>query len=395
MSDEIVKAFVIGDPHFKAKNALQNMDFVERCVSAAREATPEFIVILGDTLDTHEIVRIQPFNLACQFIDELSQIATTYVLIGNHDMINQSQFLTQNHPFNTLKKWPNVIIVDEPMIVEHGAQEFFMCPYVPDGRFHEAMDVLTKQNELWELVSCGFAHQKFNGCKMGAKIADDGDDWDEDSPPIISGHIHDAQTIGNVYYPGSAIQHAFGESGKKRVWCVSFGASEEYPYFEIEKINLGMKEKRIVNCHIDNINDFDLDQCSKHEIRINLSGTPSDFKVFRKSAMHGTLKRHGVKIAFQPVAEGLDDLREQLSGATRETTCYETVLREIVDRKDTNTQDAYLEMMCGVDKDTALELIEEYYEDVPEKLSLKDVVRLYNDISEGEEYGEEIVFAEN
>lgn len=386
--EEIVSAFVIGDPHLKAKFALQNQDFVERCVSAAREADPNFIVILGDTLDTHEIIRTQPFNLACDFIDQLSQIADTYVLIGNHDMINQSQFLTTQHPFNTLKKWKNVTIVDEPIIVSYGENdqyEFFMCPYVPDGRFHEAMDVLTHKNELWDIVTCGFAHQKFNGCKMGAKIADDGDDWDENFPPIISGHIHDAQVVGNIYYPGSAMQHAFGESGKKRVWHVRFGASEEYPYFEIEKINLGMKEKRIVDYHVDDINSFDVDQCKKHDIRINLAGTPSDFKVFRKSAMHATLKRHGVKIAFQPITEGLDDLRQQLSGATLEKTCFETVLREIVDTKDDNTQNAYVEMMCDVDRETAEEEIRSHYDDLPKELCIRDIVKLYNAISEDEE----------
>ena len=72
-------------------------------------------MLLGDILDTHEIVKIQPHNLATRLIDELSSIAPTFVIMGNHDLLNHNQFLTNNHIFNPFKKWKNVFIVDKPL----------------------------------------------------------------------------------------------------------------------------------------------------------------------------------------------------------------------------------------------------------------------------------------
>ena len=60
-----------------------------------------------------------------------------------------------------------------------------------------------------------FSHQEFSGCKMGAIISIEGDKWSLDYPHIVSGHIHSRQIPQkNIYYPGAAMQHAFGESEK-------------------------------------------------------------------------------------------------------------------------------------------------------------------------------------
>ena len=51
----------------------------------------------------------------------------------------------------------------------------------------------------------------------------EGDKWSLEYPNVISGHIHSNQTIQkNVYYPGAAMQHAFGESHKNVIPCMKF-----------------------------------------------------------------------------------------------------------------------------------------------------------------------------
>ena len=137
----------------------------------------------------------------------MSKITLTYVLVGNHDLINNQQFLTQNHWMNAMKDWPNVKIADD--VIDYKSQ-FLFCPYVPPGRFIEAISKF----ENWKDYKAIFCHQEFYGCKMGAIISSDGDKWDKLYPDIIAGHIHSNQTIDNVYYPGSSMQHAFGESEK-------------------------------------------------------------------------------------------------------------------------------------------------------------------------------------
>ena len=167
-------------------------------------------------------------------IEQLSQIAPTYVLIGNHDLINHSQFLTDNHIFNPMKKWPNVFIADTmPQVLQiedsDGEERTFVfCPYTPPGRFAEALNKIVPLGYTWELADAIFAHQEFEGCKMNQITSEEGDVWDPAFPPVISGHIHDAQTVGeNVFYPGSAIQHGFGESAGKRIWFINWEPDEE------------------------------------------------------------------------------------------------------------------------------------------------------------------------
>ena len=58
---------------------------------------------------------------------------------------------------------------------------------------------------------------------MGAIISVEGDKWSLKFPNVISGHIHERQIPQkNIYYPGSAMQHAFGESKKNIIAHLNF-----------------------------------------------------------------------------------------------------------------------------------------------------------------------------
>src|SRR5260221_8683454 len=90
---DLSSIFLIGDVHFQKDAFLQGEELIEKCVEAAKNASPTIIVLLGDILDTHETVKNSPFRQDEQLIQELSSITTLYVIMGNHDLINQSQFL--------------------------------------------------------------------------------------------------------------------------------------------------------------------------------------------------------------------------------------------------------------------------------------------------------------
>lgn len=331
-------AFVIGDPHFKAKNILRTKEYVAATICAAEQYEPDFIVILGDTLDTHEVVRTQPFNLATTFIENLSQIAPTYVLIGNHDYINASQFLTDNHPFNPLKRWKNVTIVDKVITTNINDELFTFCPFVPNGRFLEALNTPNPEytgndTELWKRSKCIFAHQEFLGCKMGAITSTTGDKWSEDYPKVISGHIHDEQKIGNVYYPGSSLQHSFGDSPHKYIWFVNF------ENFDIEKVDLGMKRKRIVYNSVEEARNFDVSILQEEDIKLNIKGTVEEFKAFRKSKEYQNLLRHSVRIVYTPVKEDVETIKSEKKG-----TDYRSVLYELISKSEEAEQQEFVEL---------------------------------------------------
>lgn len=352
--------FVIGDPHFRAKNFQEGEGLIEKCLEKVAKLSPTIIILLGDILDTHEVVRNTPWKQACRFIEGLSLVAPTYVLMGNHDLINQSQFLTDNHFFNPLKKWKNVIIVDKPIITTVGSSKIriALSPYTPPGRFVEALDTIPTlsdtENESeeslreWQTVSCIFAHQEFAGVVYGGKESEKGDYWYDEYPPVISGHIHTPCQIGeNVFYPGSSIQVASDEAPDKRVWLVSFNVDEEpgtVAALKIIKINLGLKFKKEIDMDYSDIKTFDFDLALRYFIKIKLRGTPEQFKLFRKSEMHTKLIRAEVKIGFVPIP---DERALKLSlevGDTKDDLSFENILKILVEKKPKCVKKAYKEL---------------------------------------------------
>nr|QBK86703.1 MAG: DNA repair exonuclease [Marseillevirus LCMAC103] len=310
-SSESVRVLVVGDTHFKHKYIREGEAFVAACVAAAKTLAPDLIVCLGDTLDTHEIVHVQPHNLACAFLKQLSEVAHTYLLIGNHDLINHKQYLTENHVFNPMKQWQNFTVVDKPHVALYGDSTFVMCPYVPNGKFTAALDTLLSPNSRfhWQVdADCVFAHQEFRGCTKGGAASTDGDRWPSENPPVISGHIHEAHDLGgNVFYSGSVMQHSFGESKPKRLWLVTFDRRRFDP-FHRQYIDLGLTRKTVIEMPVAEVcATFRYGWLADAHVKLKVSGTSEEFRLFRRSPMYADLVARGVRVAFAPDADPAAD----------------------------------------------------------------------------------------
>ena len=83
----------IGDPHFMVTNIPEVEIFIERITKLATDKKPDLIIIAGDLLHTHERLHTLPLNKAYEFVDKMRKITKTYVLVGNHDYIQNQQFL--------------------------------------------------------------------------------------------------------------------------------------------------------------------------------------------------------------------------------------------------------------------------------------------------------------
>lgn len=335
-------AFIIGDPHFKKKNIIEGREFVRRVCAAAAARHPDFIVILGDTLDTHETVSVQAHGLAWELVQTLRDVAETFLIIGNHDLVNASQYLTANHIFNPLKECPGVTVVDGVVTKKIHGMIFTFVPYVANGRFMAALETTLADGRdddrpssesakedpskeavprahppiparggwLWDQSTCIFAHQEFRGCKMGMMTSTNGDAWSTDRPPVISGHIHSSQTLSEgVWYPGSAIQHAFGEAHNKRVWFVDFGCSDgpeddasasQTAPFSIEQIDLGMPKRVIIRFDSTaSAKKYDLTRMPENaHVKFHVSGTRAAIAAFRKSVKYTEMQSTGARISF-------------------------------------------------------------------------------------------------
>lgn len=292
MTDKVT-CLAIGDPHFKVKNVVDVEELIKKTTALAKKLQPTFIVVLGDLLHTHEKLHVVPLNLATKFITNLSKAAPTFLLVGNHDYCNNSQFLTRNHPFNSYKKMYNVTICDRAIVRKFSGLKFVFCPYVPPERFEEALDTLHDRGKEWDDAECIFAHQEFYGCRFNPTTTSiDGDVWPENYPLVVSGHIHDAQRLQeNIYYTGSCMQTAFGESGKKTIALLTFRQENS---FKLDKIDLELRKKKIVKIATADAEDY-LPPENVH-VKLVLTGTSGENKVFRRSNKYKELQRLGVVI---------------------------------------------------------------------------------------------------
>jgi DNA repair exonuclease SbcCD nuclease subunit len=325
------KILAIGDPHIKTTNLDEVNLFTEKLFEYLKDNLPDIIVVLGDSLDTHDRIDTTPLNVVYEFIKKLRDIAPTYVLVGNHDLINNRQFLSQNHWLNGMKQWKHVIIVDKVKHLIHNGKKFVFCPYVEPGRLQEALNTCETD---WKDSDCLFIHQEMENCKMGSIISIEGDKWPLNYPEIISGHIHSNQTPQkNIYYPGSALQHAFGESEKNIIAIATF--SSESNRYVLDEIDLKLPRKKIVYLIADDIDTYELPE-TDDKLKVTISGVYDQFKSFKKTKKYKNLIQKGVKVVFKPKRIEIKEQKEKVYES--DDSCFNDILHTLV----TNYKDPYL-----------------------------------------------------
>ena len=292
---------VIGDIHIKTVNISEIDVLITKICDIIDKKKPDFVVLLGDILDTFEKINTFELNKAYELIEKLSSKCMTYILIGNHDMVNCMQFLTENHWANGLKEWKNVKIVDKVFKYD----DFMFVPYVPNGRF---IDALNTTEYEWKDMKCIFAHQEFYGSKMGAIISEDGDIWDPLYPNVISGHLHlNQRPQENIYYPGSSMQVAYGETQENVVAMIYFSEDKLY---ELEEIELGLSKKKIIYTTLD---DVEIPENKGNDkIKMSISGEYEEFKTFKKSKKYKELVKNGINVVFKPTRKEIKLKNEKI-----------------------------------------------------------------------------------
>jgi len=285
----------IGDIHIKFNN-LQDVDKLEEFIlnlystSSESRNKPDFIIVAGDVLDAHERINTQLMIRAYDLFRALKQIAPLYVLVGNHDYINNQQFLTSNHWMNGMKEWPDVHIVDTPTWIRSRSRSYLLMPFVPVGLFLEACSLKAD----WQDATCIFAHQEIYGCKMGAVQSINGDKWLSNWPLLISGHIHDRQKLEpNVLYPGSSLNHSYGQDNQG----ISLFSFDDLHAAHEERLDLGLTKKVIMYKKIKDFNESLVP--NELNVKLSLEGEYQDIKSFKKSKTYNELLKNNVKIVFR------------------------------------------------------------------------------------------------
>jgi DNA repair exonuclease SbcCD nuclease subunit len=346
-----MKIAIIGDVHIKPDNIPDIRLFHSRLLLELEKYKLDFIVVLGDILHSHENLHTEALNQANILVESLRKISKVYLLVGNHDMINNSQFLTSNHWMNVFKEWENVVVVDNVVETtvrnESTIRKFVFVPYVPNGRFREALNTLETPYDDSTII---FAHQEFKGVKMGAITSVHGDEWDEKDPFVVSGHIHSHQLLGtNILYTGSSLQNAYGESENNYLFVYNNNDSNNGVVSERDfiKVDLDLPRKVIVYSTIENIESTIKNTVSSNKkTKISISGTAEEFTAFKKSKGYSDAVASGVVIVHKPTRKEKGERTKLLEGTRVGSDCigFNAILYDLIK----NDKSEYGQMMSDM-----------------------------------------------
>ena len=342
----------IGDIHVKTKNFTDVDILLKELEDHLQKNHYDAIFSMGDTLDTHKRLDSDCLNKATQYFLMLEKYAQVFLIVGNHDLINNSQYLTDKHWLNGFKHTKHrFTVVDTVVDVNINGFRIVAVPYVPDGMFHKALceklgddywcsnkKVKDESNPI-DLI---LAHQMFNDVSLGGidKFVN-AEYWDKDIQ-IVSGHIHNRQVLKKIYYTGSSLQHSFGETEDKTVAHVILSRelrNEENKSendkknenksdksntkntentkntlkIEIKEIAFNLPIRKMVYTDISEIeetlNELDVDN-PLLKFKVSIKGDPNEYKSFIKTKSYREYEKKGIKFDFK--GEFKDEILKQM-----------------------------------------------------------------------------------
>jgi DNA repair exonuclease SbcCD nuclease subunit len=236
------KIYVISDLHFSNRTAFAKestqyeyigcnsrfhfiVDAFNRCVDEAVKAGAEALVICGDVFHERGKLPISVMNAVSKVFENAAKKLPIYAFPGNHDYISMTGDIKRQalHSLYLYKDIINVVHSPEIRVTDSFAMAF--VPFTPDKTItvESAKSLFDKiQKHERKRPSIVFFHHSFNGAVTGPT------NWmmpyplDVSDVPefntIISGHLHLHQTIGNLIYVGSPLQHDLGERNYSCGW---------------------------------------------------------------------------------------------------------------------------------------------------------------------------------
>lgn len=244
----------IGDPHISDRHMTMTLEALKNTYELVQKRKDVgFIVVMGDVFDSHRNVKLEHMKIAFDWLKQIAAIKRTYVLVGNHDRINNKDFLSDVHPYMNMNGIENLVIVSQPVIIRvNGKYPIAFVPYVAPGRFKEALNLyISSMHRKGKLpyvksikdLSLIFAHQEFYGAPHGPITSTAGDKWELDDPMVVSGHIHTRMWLQqNIFYTGSLYPIKISESNDKGVILGSFDPEKRKLEVSVVRVVTSIKE---------------------------------------------------------------------------------------------------------------------------------------------------------
>jgi DNA repair exonuclease SbcCD nuclease subunit len=202
-------AVLISDIHYN----IHTLPFADAALRQAVHKANDLsvpLIVAGDLHDTKANLRGECVNA---MIDTFKLSNEAYVLIGNHDKINEK---SEGHSLNFLNGLPNIFVIDAYMYVSDFNLHLF--PY------YSSVEELRRQLNLLPSDEKLIMHQGLKGSDSGDYLQDYSAITHEDVEDfrVISGHYHRRQDIktghprkghvGMFSYIGNPYTLGFGEA---------------------------------------------------------------------------------------------------------------------------------------------------------------------------------------
>ena len=293
---------VIGDPHITHKSLEKAAELFEVIEDLGNPT-----IILGDVLDTKEIIRGKCLNYIFKRLKESKQ--DFIILVGNHDYFNLE---CKDHSLEVLKELPNVTIVDKPVVINN----ILFMPYI------NTCEEFTKEAEKFPDIDVLFMHQGVSGHDYGNGFIADGTGNGElpesalnGFKTVISGHFHKYMSSGNLTFLGTPFSHSFGETDQTKYIAEYDSETQELGLFETP-----FPRHRTIELNCDKNEIITKEDIKEDYIRVILRGSEENIKVFDKTRLEG------VKYIERPIEEESDILLNETESNEK---IFETWAKEI------------------------------------------------------------------
>lgn len=240
---------------------------------------------LGDTFDTHAVIRSEIMSEYMQHVYRVIKKHKYVYLLGNHDMFKPDD-ATYHALLPYKHKFDNFIVVDKPT-------DMFGISFIP--YMHNWQDF--PRNPGQPIV---VAHQTFVGADYGYYRPDVGVDADKVAAEIIiSGHVHKRQSFGKVHYPGTPF--AQGLDDINQVKGLTVFDKSTYGFEFLESPFPMWKGLRLVVDDEHNINDIHDHLCSSVNAKdhwvVELTGPKAEIVSYLDSKKwHELVSKHSIRV---------------------------------------------------------------------------------------------------
>lgn len=216
-----MKTLLVGDPHVTVDELEDCNSLLILVVKTAKEQFCDRIVFLGDLHNNFAVTNVRVTAFWRQWFKKLATDFEVFALVGNHDMLGNGQ----RSPHALVPYEDIVTVISEP--VYYLNDKTLYLPYIADPNLFLTY---VGDHPDAERIIC---HQEFNGAAYdNGFFSPHGVDPNLMQVPVISGHIHTPQSLGNVWYPGAPRWRTLSDAATKERYLHTIsdtGATSAHP----------------------------------------------------------------------------------------------------------------------------------------------------------------------